>query len=525
MNGLLELLTTKEWMVMPEYVHGIRSVIQHNLTTHAALEIPEKKMGYPVAADGSGRVLGDYAQYQRVKEPFVNLEIIDGPITRNGDACSYGSRDHRDMMMMAADNPLCVGHVFIINTPGGTAWAKNDYQQAIEYAHARGQKVIAFVDGMCASAGMYLAALCDERYYMHPKNQIGCIGVMAAFYTEKDGEKCEYTNETYHELYDPESFDKNKMFRDIANDGNSDEIIEHLAQLGVEFRADVQDACPNATDEHLHGKMFDAEEVNGILMDGQKTLAEVLGLFSEATTQVVGGGDKNPVQQAVKNVEQTLSTQTKSINMKEQFPALFALLGVEDMQMEEEGSFVNMELLETLNTAIDGNQKELAAAKATVESLTTEKATLEQKLNENETAHQQALDELNAKVTEQETSIATKDETIATLTQEKEDAATQLASLNETLAERDKTIEEQTATIESQTATIADQNATITELNESAGAKGQGGGAPQNNGQGVQAPSAYSMEGAYDPSLSPAENRKRIQAYEAEQRKQLAKGA
>jgi len=337
--------------------------------------------------------------------------------------------------------------------------------------------------------------------------------------------------------------DKNKQMRDIAEDEDATLLIEYLTQLGEEFRADMKAAFPNAdVDEHLKGKIFDAQDVMGILCDGQMMLGEVIqrvfGLADGTVKPIertagreigtsgtsAAHGTKGEGTAAYGIDGNIISTQIKSINMREQFPALFALLGVEEMQMTEEGSFVNMELLETLNAAIDGSQKELAEAKASVETLTTEKAELEQKLTDAEAAHQQALDELNAKMTEQETALATKDETIATLTQEKEDAATQLSSLNETLAERDKTIEEQASTIESQNATIADQNATITELNESAGAKGQGGGAPQNNGQGVQAPSTYSMEGAYDPSLSPAENRKRIQAYEAEQRKRLAKG-
>ena len=73
---------------------------------------------------------------------------VDGPITRNGGGCSYGSIDHRNMMINAANHPLCRGHIFIINTPGGSAWAKNDYEQAINYARSQGQPVIAFVDGL-----------------------------------------------------------------------------------------------------------------------------------------------------------------------------------------------------------------------------------------------------------------------------------------------------------------------------------------------------------------------------------------
>ena len=568
MNGIFEILSNKEWMIQQEFLHSILPTLQYNITNHATLGIKREKKApmaigqqgqdfireYQVTQDGNvlpaydgwgeGDVLG------KMKEPFVNVMPVDGPITRNGDACSYGSRDIRDWMMKAADNKFCQGHVLHINTPGGSAWAKNDFQQGIDYAHARGQRVIAFIDGLCASAGMYLASLCDEVYVMNPKDQLGCVGVMAAFFTMKNGDKDLSTGETYREYYDPESVDKNKEMRDIAEDDDATLLIEELKKLGEEFRADMKAAFPDADeDEHLKGKIFDASDVMGILCDGQMMLGDVIARvfnLANGTEQPIErtagrkvakkskSDGKDPMQQALAAGEKTanevdniLSTQLNTINMKEKYQTIAQLAGAADGKFEKvdaDGVYMNTSLLDTLQENIEAMQKEKADALALVESLTAEKAALEQKLNENETAHQQALDELNAKVKEQETALATKDETIATLTQEKEDAATQVASLNETVAERDKTIEEQASTIESQNATINDQNATITELNESAGAKGQGGGAPQNNGQGVQAPSTYSMEGAYDPSLSPAENRKRIKAYEEEQRKRLAKG-
>ena len=188
MKGLFEILTEKKWMVSPDFVHGIRKSLEHNLNTHAAFSKPEKTCGYVTAKDEDGNTY--YPEEYQVSEdgkqvrgnwcltlpaddedaqtfPFVSVLTVDGSITRNGGYCSYGSIDHRDMMMRAADHPLCRGHVFIINTPGGSAWAKNDYALAIDYAHSKGQKVIALVDGLCASAGMYLASLCDERYYMN----------------------------------------------------------------------------------------------------------------------------------------------------------------------------------------------------------------------------------------------------------------------------------------------------------------------------------------------------------------------
>jgi len=523
MNGILELLTNKYWMVMPDFVHGIRTELQHNLQMHAALNLPEKTMGYPVSVNG-GRILAEYGRYDKVNEPFVNLEIINGPITRNGDACSYGSRDHRDMMMMAADSPYCVGHIYLINTPGGSAWAKNDYQQGIEYAHSKGQKVIAFIDGLCASAGMYLAAMCDERYYMNPNNEIGCIGVMAAFYTEADGSTNQFTNETYHELYDPESFDKNREFRDVANDNNSEKMIAELAALGVEFRADVKKACPNAKEEHLHGKIFKASEVDGILMDGQKNLAEVMEIVIKGSKNPIlkqNGGD--PMQQALaagektaEEIANTLSTQSNNINMKEQFPAVFALLGVEEMQVSEEGTFFNKDLLATLNANIEAMQKEKADALALVESLTAEKNELTAKVEEltaqaetKDAEHNKAIEDLNAA---HATAIEEKDNAIAALEQEKADLQgevnakaesieamqTELNSTKESLTNAQNTIAERDQQ-------ITDLNATIDEMKQEPGEDAQLNG-PASNGQGANAPKVVVSRYVYNNDLTYEQN-------------------
>ena len=217
MKGLYEILTEKKWMISPDFVHGIRKALEQNLNAHTLYERPAPICGFVTVKTSDGSIF--YPEEYQISEdgkqvrgqcsledekrqnfPFVSVLTIDGPITRNGGGCSYGSIDHRNMMIRAANHPLCRGHIFIINTPGGSAWAKNDYEQAINYARSLGQPVIAFIDGMCASAGMYLASFCDERYYMHPKDEIGCIGVMASFYTQADGSKNQFTDETYHEL-------------------------------------------------------------------------------------------------------------------------------------------------------------------------------------------------------------------------------------------------------------------------------------------------------------------------------------
>lgn len=536
MKGLYEILTEKKWMVNPDFVHGIRKSIEQNLNTHTVFTKPEKTCGFVTAEDEKGntyypeeyqisedgkQVKGNYQlDYPEEDEraqnfPFVSVLTVDGPITRNGGYCSYGSIDHRDMMMRAADHPLCRGHLFIINTPGGSAWAKNDYALAIDYAHSKGQKVIALVDGMCASAGMYLASLCDERYYLNPKDQVGCIGVMAAFYTLANGSKDKYTDETYHEEYDPESFDKNKAYRDIANKNDNKELVKELAELGVEFRADVKKACPNAIEDvHLKGKVFNAEDVKGILMDDQSTfmvcVQRCFALYNgtaepikrEASIQKPEPEDNEPEQASASTAQENHqhTIHQKSINMAN-YPKINAACGMQDgqqIEVKEEGAFMNAPLLDTLEAHLTAQEQAVADAK--------QKAT----------QAEQSLANLQAKHDALAETIAQKDEEIKNLKEAAAKADEDIKALNDAKAKADEEkakVDEELKTAQASLATaqqtIADKDAQIAELNENPGEEPAQGAAPQNNGEGAKAQNLRE----FDPSKYKT-NAERKAAYE-----------
>ena len=538
MKGLYEILTEKWWMVNPDFVHGIRKAWEKSLNEHAEFVKPKKVCGYVTAENQEGgtyypeeyqisedgkQVRGNWAldlpeDNERAQNfPFVSVLTVDGPITRNGGYCSYGSIDHRDMMMRAADHPLCRGHLFIINTPGGSAWAKNDYALAIDYAHSKGQKVISLTDGMCDSAGMYLASLCDERYYLNPKDEVGCIGVMAAFYTLANGSKDKYTDETYHEEYDPESFDKNKAYRDIANKNNNKELIKELTELGVEFRADVKKACPNAKDEHLHGKVFNAEDVKGILMDDQSTfmgcVKRCFDLYNgtaepikrEASIKKPEPGENEPEQASSPTVQENHQhTNTKNKIDMANYPLINAACGMKEGEIEvkEEGAFMNAPLLDSLEASLKANKQQVADAEQKATTAEQNLADLQAKfdeLNANleaaKTAQADAEKTLENLKAEHATAIAKKDEEIKNLTTGKEKAEADLKTAQDSLATANQT--------------IADKDAQIKALGENPGEEPQQGAAPQNNGEGVQTPKLRE----FDPSLYKT-NKERKEAFE-----------
>ena len=540
MKGLYEILTEKWWMVNPDFVHGIRKAWEKSLNEHAEFVKPKKVCGYVTAESQEGGTY--YPEEYQISEdgkqvrgnwtlglpedderaqnfPFVSVLTVDGPITRNGGYCSYGSIDHRDMMMRAADHPLCRGHLFIINTPGGSAWAKNDYALAIDYAHSKGQKVISLTDGMCDSAGMYLASLCDERYYLNPKDQVGCIGVMAAFYTLANGSKDKYTDETYHEEYDPESFDKNKAYRDIANKNDNKELVKELTELGVEFRADVKKACPNAKDEHLHGKVFNAEDVKGILMDDQSTfmgcVKRCFDLYNgtaepikrEASIKKPEPEENEPEQASSSTVQENHQhTNTKNKIDMANYPLINAACGMKEGEIEvkEEGAFMNAPLLDSLEASLKANKQQVADA--------------EQKA----TTAEQKLADLQAKHDALAETIAQKDEEIKNLKEAKAKADEDIKALNDAKAKADEEkakVDEELKTAQASLATaqqtIADKDAQIAELNENPGEEPAQGAAPQNNGEGAKVETAKTGYPTWNPA-DPVGSKKAIEEYKRE---------
>ena len=84
--------------------------------------------------------------------------------------------------MYANQIPQVIGHLFLINTPGGQSSCRNDYEMMIDDCRKAGKPTVAFVDGMCCSSGVNLACRCDRVVVMNPRDEFGCIGTMAAFW-------------------------------------------------------------------------------------------------------------------------------------------------------------------------------------------------------------------------------------------------------------------------------------------------------------------------------------------------------
>lgn len=285
--GLLNIMHNKVWDFRPDLAQTYADALKNAVELHLPNDI-EKQHGYFLSKKGyqkDGKTVGAsfedklyvgnihrieshlYWNDEELQEDdeIINVVVIDGPVTRDGDGCSYGTKDFRDQVMYANQIPQVVGHLFIINTPGGQSSCRNDYEMMINDCRQAGKPTVAFVDGMCCSSGVNLACRCDRVVVMNPRDEFGCIGTMAAFWAvahdtvDQDGYR-------YVELVGKECPEKNDWYREAAA-GEYEKLQAELDRDTEQFHQTVRENRPLVTADMLTGKVFEAQEVMPALVD------------------------------------------------------------------------------------------------------------------------------------------------------------------------------------------------------------------------------------------------------------------
>ena len=182
------------------------------------------------------------------------------------------------------------GAILVFNTPGGTTQSLIRLEEVLKN---RTKPVVAVVDGMCASAGMYAASLCDRIIALNKMCNVGSIGVMVQLvdygpFYKKQGIKI-------IEIYPPESADKNKSYRDAIDGKTQTMIDEVLTPLAVNFQDIVKTHCPvdESVEGVLSGKMFYAEDAI------KAGLVDEIGNFESAVAVITGIKEGKEIAQAM----------------------------------------------------------------------------------------------------------------------------------------------------------------------------------------------------------------------------------
>ena len=281
--SLLKILHNRSWDIRPDVAQGYANTLKNAMELRIENDVVKQK-GYFLSMKGTKTAKGDFQDKLYVDnihyvlsdlywndeeladdDQIINVVWVDGPVTRDGGACSYGSKDWRDQVIYANTIPQVIGHLFIINTPGGESACRYDYDEMIADCRKNNKATVAYVDGMCCSSGVNLASRCDRVVVRNPKDEYGCIGSMAAFWATPDGAH-DVDGTRYIEIVGHDSPEKNAFWRNAAN-GDYEKLQALIDKDTSEFHQTVRDNRPLVEDWMLSGDVFHADEVIPALVD------------------------------------------------------------------------------------------------------------------------------------------------------------------------------------------------------------------------------------------------------------------
>lgn len=174
----LSWVRQERWAILEESLEMIMAVASRD---QADVEAVMAKRGAMLEEDSSAQVRGSTA-----------VIPVTGPIFRYANLFTMlsgaTSVDQVASDIRAAnENPLVRTIVLEINSPGGMLTGTSELAQLIK---ASPKRVIAYVDGMAASAAYWLASAADE-IVMNDTAQVGSIGVVSTYSTEEDPTRVE----------------------------------------------------------------------------------------------------------------------------------------------------------------------------------------------------------------------------------------------------------------------------------------------------------------------------------------------
>jgi len=213
---------------------------------------------------------------------------IIGPITKNGDACSYGGHDYQRFIAKVNLDEKVGAIVLLMDTPGGTVDGTPELAISIKSST---KPIVVFGDSMVASAGMWLAS--QASYIIGNKNNptsFGSIGTLMI-------------SENWKNVMDAGNFPNVEIIR--APQSTEKALINWIEPLSEELRAELSDELKNVTNEFIRvvkegrgdklntkldglfkGRMFDAgiAKQNG-LIDGLGTIHTAINKAAELARQ------------------------------------------------------------------------------------------------------------------------------------------------------------------------------------------------------------------------------------------------
>ena len=299
----------------------------------------------------------------------------------DGDCGEMGMATMGNYIKAAGRDPECAGVVLLIDSPGGTVDGTEALSRIIKNSPI---PVVAFIDGMAASAALWIASSARQVIASSGNDQVGSVGVMLSLRDTQP--KQEKEGVRFHTIVSDQSPDKNKYMLEIQQGKYDNYRNERLNPLAQNFIDTMKSNRDGIEDTFLTGKMYFAKNAMGAFVDRIGSLEDAIDSVLELSTQ-------------------SAQSQNQVIAMN-QFTRINAVLGVESLESVDGSISLNESELDTIELALANPPAADTAALQEqldqVQAGLTETETALEAANAALTAREARISELEAQVAELE---------------------------------------------------------------------------------------------------------------------------
>lgn len=286
-----------------------------------------------------------------------NKKIAIIPLSGIVRKYGYGSTSAiSDLLDGMEQDDSIAGVVFLTDSPGGMASGTGMLAEKIFNFK---KPTASYIKGLSCSAAYYINAATDKIFVDKNADWVGSIGTLISFIDwvplfEKFGAK-------YYEIYSSFSSEKNKSFRDLVS-GNPEKLREEIDTYAKDFITHMQTFRKNMDEDVFKGGTWRPKEAV------KKRLADAIGNLQDAIDYIAQKSKINSNQNnmAEKKYPKIASILGLEVSLKSGF-----LFGQKTVNLSENQ-------LDLIENALSSNLTD-----ETVNSLSTDKKNLEQKLSDN----------------------------------------------------------------------------------------------------------------------------------------------
>lgn len=316
--------------------NGASSMMPQLLSLIKGNSIKEVEAQLPVVyMEMDGEELTDLPEMNSTSQ-YINVLSIKTPLFKYDQMCGpSGTRSMTRILKEWEANENVVGVILDIDCPGGQVSGLAEFA---DFLHNYSKPIVAYTDGLMASAAYYVAAACDHIVTNPNADLIGSIGTMLT-YVNLDG-IIEAEGGVIKDIYATGSTRKNEEHRAMKEGSDALLIKNILDPARDKFVADVNLYRPGIDASVFEGAVYAPADALAL------NLVNELGTLQTAFDKVI----------ALSNASKPKQTLNNNLNMNtKQLPNVQAVLGLDAplASTEENGSYLNFEQLDAIETHIE----------------------------------------------------------------------------------------------------------------------------------------------------------------------------